>query len=364
MTDWDAAIVGSGPAGSVAAMVLARAGRRVVLLDDLASVRAAGARKVGESLPGAARPLLRDLGLEDVVAQAGHLPLHGTLSAWGSSRLDTRDALSCPNGAGWHLDRLRFDADIRATAIDAGAVHHEARVATVESAPQGWRVHSRHPDDGASEHHARWVIDGTGRRAAIARAAGISRARDDRLVALCAWTSQSPTDDTRTLIEAVPDGWWYTAGLPDGGRVVVLHVDAADAKQVLHTPGDWRARLDATVHVRRVVGDAALVAGPRATEACGGCLDAFAWDGGLAVGDAALSFDPLSSQGMLNALYTGLRGAQAVDAALGGDLRAVRAYNQQLHGVRAAYLRHHRVFYAAERRWADAPFWHDRQATA
>ena len=78
-------------------------------------------------------------------------------------------------------------------------------------------------------------------------------------------------------------------------------------------------------------------------------------------GDAALSFDPVSSQGIFNALYTGIRGAQAIDTALAGDRQAVPAYAARLEQIRSAYVGHHRLVYQAERRWTDHPFW-TRQA--
>ena len=57
------AIIGAGPAGSTAANLLARAGRRVALFDS-------GRRPpliVGESLIPAVVPILRELGVEDEV---------------------------------------------------------------------------------------------------------------------------------------------------------------------------------------------------------------------------------------------------------------------------------------------------------
>src|SRR5436190_5494193 len=44
-------------------------------------------------------------------------------------------------------------------------------------------------------------------------------------------------------------------------------------------------------------------------------------EGWVAVGDAAQSYDPLSSQGLRYALESGIRAAFAVDAALDGDHR-------------------------------------------
>lgn len=359
---WDVAVAGAGPAGSVLATVLARAGRRVVLVDPLASDlgKAPQARspKVGETLPAVARPLLRDLRLLQRVEAGPHLPSYGTVSAWGSPELRATDALRDPHGTGWHLDRARFDGDLRRAAREEGVTLLGGRVRSVDGVAGRWRL--RVDDDDETLDRCRWIVDATGRHSAVARSLGVGRRRDDRLVALCVWAGPGGSEDGRTLVESVPEGWWYTARLPGARRVVVLHVDGESAAPILRTEGEWSRRLAATEHVRRAVGEAEIVVGPRATEACGARLDRFAGDGWLAVGDAALSFDPLSSQGLLDALYTGLRGAQAVGAALNGDPRPVAAYGERLEAVRAAYLRHHGIYYGSERRWRGRSFWRRR----
>ncbi|MEO1084046.1 MAG: hypothetical protein AAFY88_07375, partial [Acidobacteriota bacterium] len=71
----------------------------------------------------------------------------------------------------------------------------------------------------------------------------------------------------------------------------------------------------------------------------------------------ALSFDPISSQGLFNALYTGLRGAEALAARLAGDGGLLAAYCARLESVRKAYRHHFQVYYGQERRWAGRPFW-------
>jgi len=346
---FDALVAGAGPAGAVAALVLARAGRRVLLVDDVPS----GRRKIGESMPGAARPLLRDLGLLDLGEKGPHLPSYGNVSSWGSDELAAIDFIRDPHGPGWHLDRARFDADLRDMARRAGAETRAAKVRSAAVLDDGWRVHL---SDG--ETRARWLVDATGRHAILARSLGARRQRDDSLVAVYAWAEHADASlDSRTLVESTPDGWWYTARLPDDARVVVLHVDGERASSILHTPGAWQDLLARAGHVRKLVAGAVFEDAPQATEACGARLDAFAGERWLAVGDAALSFDPLSSQGILNALYTGMKAGEASHAALDGDLSRVEAYTARLEDIRQAYLRHHRGVYRMERRWLDRPFW-------
>ena len=376
---FDAAIVGGGPAGAAAARALAAAKRRVLLVDDPRRRGAGGSRrKPGETLVGGARPLLRELGVLAAVEAGPHLPSHGVVAAWGRDEpVASSDAVRNPHGPGWHLDRRRFDADLRAAAGAAGAEVREGRVREVRpTGAQGgagyagrWRIAT---SDGTA-FEARWVVDATGRAATVARALGAVRTRDDGLVALAAWYRTAGNEgEWRTLIEAVPDGWWYTAPLPGDGhggeRAVVLHLDAAEAAAVVRRPGAWEERLEETTWIRR-----ALVEGrgdgrprpldrPRGAEACGAGLDPVVGDGWIAVGDAALSFDPVSSQGLLDALYTGRAAGRAIDAALSGDPAPLAGYPHRLARIRRAYLEHHRHAYRAEPRWPHRPFWRSRQS--
>ena len=350
---WDVVVVGAGPAGAVAGKILAKAGRRVLLVDDVGEAK----RKVGESLPGSARPLLRDLGLLEGVEGGPHLQNTGRQSAWGSTDLRTLDALREPHGPGWNLDRAHFDAGVRRSALASGAVWCQLRVRSVSRDGEGWRLGLRR-----GELKTRWLVDASGRRAMVARGVGVKRCRDDSLVAVCAWMAPRPGDlDRRTLVEAVSDGWWYSALLPEGIRVVVFHGEGHSAARLLRQPDAWQDKLAETQHLRELVGGAEVLDGPRATEACGAHLERFGGRGWLAVGDAALSFDPLSSQGMLNALYTGFRGGEAVLAALDGRPGAVQGYADRLTEIRRAYRDHHHVYYRQEGRWPEQSFWARRQ---
>jgi flavin-dependent dehydrogenase len=96
-------------------------------------------------------------------------------------------------------------------------------------------------------------------------------------------------------------------------------------------------------------------AGSSVLRPCAGC----AW---FAVGDAAMTFDPLSGQGLLNALFTGLAAAEAVDRQLRGWDDALPGYLQTLAGIEAAYRRHLRTWYQGETRWPNAPFWQRRHS--
>jgi flavin-dependent dehydrogenase len=82
----------------------------------------------------------------------------------------------------------------------------------------------------------------------------------------------------------------------------------------------------------------------------------------LAVGDAALSFDPLSSKGIGNALYTGILAAQSIVHADQMGQTDCPNYLQQVTRIFAVYQQQLQQFYQLETRWSDSVFWQRRQA--
>ncbi|MFI9150589.1 NAD(P)/FAD-dependent oxidoreductase [Streptomyces sp. NPDC053367] len=362
----DAIVAGAGPAGSVAALCLARAGRRVLLLDprprDLPGPRGAGPYRIGETLPPGARPLLRDLGLLAGLDADGHLPCTGTDAAWGSEQLHGRAHVMDPHGHGWHLNRVRFDAFLRGAAEDAGARPVCGVAVRRTGRPGAWRLVVR--ERGVErELPCAWLVDATGRRALIARQ-GAVRLRQDRLVAAHALLPgpAAADHDLRTLVESAPGGWWYTARVP-AGRLVAHLTDLDLVEPRLRTAAGFLEAAAGTRHVRtRLEGYAAgQLPEPRWAPAHGQRLDPPAGPGWVAAGDAALACDPLSSQGILTALHTGARAAAAVDGSLRGEAGALTAYRAFVDGIAARYLALHALAYADETRWASSPFWARRR---
>ncbi|MBT2509460.1 tryptophan 7-halogenase [Streptomyces sp. ISL-98] len=363
---FEAVVAGGGPAGAVAALVLARAGRRVLLVDGGPPGAPSAAFTVGETLPPAARPLLHDLGLWAAFAADAHLSCPGTYASWGSAQLHGHSHLLDPHGHGWHLDRNRFDAFLREAAVAAGALIRRAVVVGHRSEAKEQHLLVRERGGAVQELCSGWVVDATGRRALIGRRRALRR-RQDRLVAaftlLGARGAGGHAGDLelRTLVEAVPEGWWYTARVP-AGRVVAHLTDADLAAARLRTAGGFRYAAARTRHVRdRLSGyDPADSPAPHWTAAHGQRLSPPAGPGWVAAGDAAIAFDPLSSQGILTALHTGARAGRAVDRCLAGDTGALASYAAFLDRVADAYHHHHAQSYAEERRWPEHPFWRRR----
>jgi flavin-dependent dehydrogenase len=331
---YDVAIVGGGPAAAAAALLLARGGARTIVVergDDRGD-------KPGESLAPAAKPLLERLGVWDDLARDGHLPCHGNRSVWGSDELDEMPFIFSPYGHGWHLDRRLFEKRLNDRACDAGAERITGTsVTALHRAGDRWRL--------SCGVEANFVIDATGRASRIACMLGARRIIDDPLVAVVAFLeSDSPDRDSFTLVEAAEGGWWYTATLPSNRLAAMFVTDARTS--TFAPPVHTRTRIDN--HSYR------FNAPPRTVDAGSARLDRFAGNGWMAIGDAALSLDPLSSHGIAAALHGGML---AADAILTGD---ASRYTGAMEAMWDGYVSMRRAYYASERRWAGSPFWTKR----
>ena len=348
-----------------AALTLANHGGLSVAVIEKSSYEAP---RIGETLSPGVAPLLKYLGVWNALARAGHQLSHGTAAAWGSDALVERDHLFSPYGSGFHLDRARFDRLLADTAERAGAtVWRRARATSCCVAHSGddaaWTLTIARENDHDSIS-ARFVIDATGRTAWFARKQRARRILDDRQVAISGiWRFPSrPPADTFTLLEAVKDGWWYSCRLPSEDQLAVFITDADIARERrLADESSLMAAMQATTHISHRLRDGRLASAltfhaaqsSRLAPPCGA-----AW---IAVGDAAATWDPLSSSGIPRALDSGIYAARAIEAKLRhGDSRLLELYSSRTEDAFDSYCTMRSRYYALERRFGSSPFWQRR----
>lgn len=359
----DVAVVGGGPGGCACALMLRghAPGLSVALVE---ASRYAGPR-IGETLPPPAAVLLRHLGAWDAFRAQGHRAAYGTAAAWGGAEPHDNDFVFQLHGTGWQLDRGAFDAMLAARAQARGVrVLRGTRVAGAAREGEGWRL--RLSPGGTLR--ARFVVDATGSGAGFARRHGGARhAVHDRLAGFCRFFRETERTDPRTLVEACANGWWYTAALPGGRRIVACMTDTDLARGMgLEAEDAWFALLRASApRVARLVRAAEPEGAPVVRAARSRRLRPAAGDGWIAVGDAASTFDPLSSQGVLKALRSGVYAAYAAgDLLAHGDGAGMRRYRTFVEREFEGYLATRRRYYAEERRWPDSAFWRRRHESA
>lgn len=267
------------------------------------------------------------------------------------------------HNTGWRLDRARFDHRLVVEAQNRGVQLLEARVRGLVRHGDRWVV-----DCGeAGVHTARCVVDATGRVALPSRLAGLRSVNHDRLVASVVFFQDSADSDRpgadAAVIEAFRDGWWYTAAIPAGYRVVALMSDSDLVRRLGANRLDaWLASLSAACHTRTLVGAGRPLAPPKLWPAGSRCLEGQFPNGLIAVGDAVSSFDPLSSQGILKALRSGIFASYAIADRLcySDQGRGFARYAALVRREYASYRETLRDYYRREQRWPAAGFWRRR----
>jgi flavin-dependent dehydrogenase len=322
---YDAVIVGGGPAGSTVATFLARAGRRVLVLERERFPRF----HVGESLLPYTLPIFERLGVAEKIRRAGFQEKYGAFF-WNEKSGTTRpvvfgNAFDDRHPMAYQVKRADFDDLLLKHAAESGAdVLQETAVEDIlfkEGRAVGVRAISK--QRGAQEIFARAVVDASGMAALLSTKLG-TRRLDARLkrAALFAhyegiqWPEGHQRGDI--LLPVEDRVWYWIIPFSDGTSSVGAVFESSLARET-GAPG-LEARFDALL--ARSTRMPTLLEGSRRTSRVFAISDYSAssarmgGDGFVLVGDAATFLDPVFSTGVFLALATGERAARAVDRAL------------------------------------------------
>jgi menaquinone-9 beta-reductase len=321
----DVAVIGAGPAGSVASLVLARSGARVALIDKAEFPRD---KACGDLVGPRGVQVLDDLGVRLAGAdRVGDMRVVGPTGR--SVLLPCRAGRTYP-GHGVALARAELDGALRSAALDAGSVGRTARAA----APllDDGRLAGFELSDGTSVR-ADVVIGADGATSRVAAAAGLV----DPSRVLWGFALRSYVDapvDLPTIVLWDEARW---RGFPGYGWVFPAHGGRANLGVGVGVLGDRSAgghagrSLGAFVGVLQRFGllDRAV---PLPAERLGGWLKMGmvgtvpARGRVLLVGDAAGLVNPLQGEGISEALASGRAAAEAVIARPGAPADGYRAF--------------------------------------
>jgi len=306
--------VGAGPAGSTTALLLARAGASVLLLDRARFPRD---KPCSEYLSPATTDVLERLGggILAAVERTTHARLYGmkVVAPSGAAMVGRFRGASRPYS--FAIPRTSFDAILVAAAVRAGARVSECT--TVEDlvwdrgAVAGVVARSRNGQRATCR--ARIVIGADGLRSVVARRLGLVRTSPPRRFAFTAHVADVGGVDELGELHVSDQGYVGLGPVGAGITTVALVLPLA----VVRGSGrDYRSEFVAELNrfpglagrfdARRLVREV-LTTGPFAQWARVAALP-----GALLVGDAADFFDPFTGQG----IHTALRGAELVAESL------------------------------------------------
>ncbi|MDE5454889.1 FAD-dependent oxidoreductase [Bradyrhizobium sp. CSA112] len=314
----DVLVAGAGPAGAIAARLLARHGRQVTLVDP-----GSCATDRLEVLPPSGCLVLQALDLVDILHDPQVVrPCLGIRRRWGAMAPEFDDFLRRPGSAGYVVDRARFDVRLRAAASEAGVRIMRGRVVAAQCEGERIRASIR-TCAGDLILAAGVAVDATGRPAVLARRLGARRRVMERLVAVRSENSHANNADdepTWLEVESLGPNWSYRVSGPDG-RLETWSVRRGEDRS------------------RRSVGRSINASSVRLSPAAG-----VRW---IAVGDAAMSFDPITSQGLVSAFTTALAAGDTVMSSRGLDAETADAFSQSVTATAQNSERGRREVYQA-----------------
>ena len=311
MSRYDVIIIGAGPAGSTSALLLARQGFKVVVLEKAKFPRF----HIGESILPQNFPLVQELGLEEALFRLPHLKKYGAEFGMGDDHNTTRfnfDSALIPGSNTFNVERAYFDKMLMDEASAAGAeIREETSVKSIEKLTHG---DCSVIIDGGEMLSAKIILDASGHGTVVGRHLGLRKPVADANLHKVAYLEHFDhverlpgAEDGHPTIIMTTEGWFWLIGLNEKTTSIgfVAHPDFIKRVNVpANRMLQWAiARCPVVRHrMRDAVGPATNQVLADFSYTC----KPIAGDGYFMVGDAGCFLDPIFSTGVTLAM----KGAQ------------------------------------------------------
>jgi len=374
---YDVAIIGGGPAGSTAAALLARAGRRVVLFEREKFPRF----HIGESLLPFSMKAFTRLGLHEKFLRAGFLKKYGGEIMGACSDTGTKfyfkDGYRSQTDHAYQVRRSDFDKVLLDHAAESGAEVHEQTLVSnvvfradevtlsyksvscneVGSARCADRPSQRDAPTTEGEIQARYIVDASGRTSVLGRQFKLKKTYDhlQKLSIFAHYDSvwrPEGIDGTLTVLVRAVDRWFWLIPVSHERTSIGVVLDSETFRKSNLSADDFldQALAEQPTIAKRMTN--ARRVSKTYVEADFSYRSARLYgDRWILTGDAAGFIDPIFSSGVFLAVFSGEKCADALNEVLDHPRKAKRLFTRYERSVNRAmdvYLRFVNAWYTKE----------------
>jgi len=356
---YDVAIIGGGPAGSVAAALLARAGRRVVVFERDKFPRF----HIGESLLPFSMQAFTRLGLHEKFARAGFMEKFGgeMYGACGGDgvKFYFEDGFRSQTDRSYQVTRAEFDKVLLDHAAESGAeVREETGVDKIDFSDGDVSLAISGKANGAAEEiRARYVIDASGRNSILSAKFKLKKNYEhlQKVSVFAHYDEMSRAegrDGTLTRMVRAIDRWFWIIPLTATRTSVGVVLDGAVFKKSGLSAEDFlQQAIEEQPLLMETMRDAERVTPVRTAADFSYRSTRLTGDRWMMAGDAAGFIDPVFSSGVFLAVLGGEQAADVLHEVLDRPAKRKKLfarYECKINQAMDVYLRFVDAWYSKE----------------
>ncbi|MCP5538560.1 MAG: tryptophan 7-halogenase [Akkermansiaceae bacterium] len=345
---YDAIIIGGGPAGSTAAVYLARAGKRTLILERERFPRF----HIGESLLPYNMPLFREMGFLPALREGGFMEKYGAQFVLPDGSLKTHIQFGMgkftTEPMAYQVERSRFDEMLLRHAESRGAEVREGWAVKDYTIDPAGGVTVTAQNGGAPERfEADFLIDASGTANFTGNREGLKEIYEShRKVAIFGHYTGIALPEGKCggdiLIFRLKDAWFWFIPLSREKVSLGLVVDRAAFKESERSPEEiFDAAVERCPDLKARLANAERTGPMRTLVDFSYHNRRFTGDRLVRIGDAAAFLDPIFSSGvylaMLSAKTAALAVADAIDRGVPNTSR-MRRYEKRMRRYLKAYF--------------------------
>ncbi len=342
MENYDVAIIGGGPAGSTAATLLSKAGRRVIVLERDKFPRF----HIGESLLPFSMATFTRLGIQEKLRAGFVEKFGGEIAEAGgekAAKFYFKDGFGSRTDRSYQVTRSKFDKMLLDHAAELGAeVREETMVENVDFDQDGatlflrrdavLRVLGRAEARPSENIRALYVIDASGRNSVIGNKFKLKKSYQhlQKLSLFAHYEGlerEEGIDGTLTRMVRTLQSWFWIIPLENDRTSIGIVLEAADFKSSALSAEEFFERAIAEQPlVRNRIGGGRRVSQVYTAADFSYRSERLAGDRWLLAGDAAGFIDPVFSSGVFLAVLAGEQAADVLHEVLDYPKRARRLF--------------------------------------